>query len=100
MVSYKSYHNILKLHSLVSNNLQPIFKTEIEAKEEVYKRKYLVNRIIPKFRNLNEYLAFEEEYKLNKKEGQTLDEYWITTHFTDIGTIKIPKFSEETVDKL
>lgn len=100
MVTYRSYHNILKLHRLVSNSLQPIFKNELKAKEEVYKRKYLANYIIPQFKNLDEYLIFEEEYNLNKKDGQTLDEYWITTRFPNINEIEIPKFSEENVDKL
>lgn len=99
-VYYKSYHFFLGQHSQISNTATPRFKTELEAQEEVYKRKYLANYIMPQFKNLDEYLIFEEEYNLNKKDGQTLDEYWITTRFPNINEIEIPKFSEENVDKL
>lgn len=99
-ISYKCYYFFIKKHNMIKNSEQAYFKTENEAKEEVYKRKYLANYIRPQFKNLNEYLTFEEEYNLNKKDGQTLDEYWIITRFPDINNIKIPKFSEERVDKL
>lgn len=87
--TYKTYYKFLKNHNQISNVTTPTFKTEQEAKEEVFKRKWLANYIRPQFKNLNEYLIFEEEYNLNKKNKQDIDEYWITTKFPEINEIEI-----------
>ena len=91
-VTYKCFYNILKQHKDISDIKHPTFKIEQEAKEEVYKRKYLANRIRPQFKDYNEYLVFEEEYNTNKKDGQAIDDYWITTRFPNINDIEIPKY--------
>ena len=92
--NYKGYFDKIKEHPQINSIKKPSYKTEQEAKEEVYKRKWLSKHIRPQFKNLNEYLVFEEEYNLNKKDGQTLDDYWIETKFPNINEIEIPKYEE------
>ena len=93
-------YEYLKIHNQISSIKEPTFKTELEAKEEVFKRKWLANYIRPQFNNYEEYLEFKEEYNSNNINNLSIDEYWITTRFPNINEIEIPKFSEEIVDKL
>ena len=99
-VQYRNYFNIIKDHNSITKVGQPSFKTKQEAKEEVFKRKWLVNYIRPQFKNYKEYLTFEEEYNANRKDGQNIDDYWITSRFPKINEIKIPNFTEKDMDKL
>lgn len=99
-VQYSCYHHYLKQHKEISNAKKPYFKTETEAILEVKRRKWLANYIRPQFKTYQDYLIFKEEYELNNKNNLSIDDYWITTRFSDINSIKIPKFSEEEVDKL
>ena len=99
-ISYVCYWKYICEHKNINKNKRALLKTEQEAKEEVFKRKWLTNYIRPKFKNYEEYLQFEEEYILNKKEDQNMDDYWITTKLPKINEIKIPNFTEKDMDKL
>ena len=92
VVGYRSYFKYIKNHNSITKVERPTFKTEQEAKEEVYKRKYLALKIRPQFKKYEEYLKFEEEYNSNKKDGQAIDDYWISTRFPNINDIEIPKY--------
>lgn len=88
-VQYRGYWRYISKHKEVNKNPRPCFKTEIEAKEEVFKRKWLANYIRPQFKTYQEYLIFKEEYELNNINNLSIDDYWIITRFPDISNIKI-----------
>lgn len=94
------YYEYLKIHNQIHRVKEPTFKTEQEAKEEVFKRKWLANYIRPQFKNYTNYLNFKKEYELNNINNLSMDDYWIQTRFPNINAITIPKFSEENIDKL
>ena len=94
VVSYNCFLDYIIENSNINNKSKPNFNIEKEAKEEVFKRKWLANYIRPKFKNYEEYLNFKKEYDLYKKEGQTMDDYWIKTRFPSINDIEIPCFKQ------
>lgn len=96
---YYGYWDYISNHSEICKIKEPTFSTKQQAIEETVKRKWLANYIRPQFRNLDEYIVFEEDYKQNKKDGQTLDDYWIQVKFKDINEIKIPNNLEECEEK-
>ena len=98
-VHYYCYWKYISKHLSINSSKEPTSKIEAEAKEEVYRRKYLVDKIRPKFKDYEDYVTFKAEFEINKKEGETIDDYYILTRFPNINDIEIPKYVEKDVDK-
>lgn len=87
-VNSSNYWEYIQNHRQINSKRIPYFEEEIQAKEEVYKRKYLCDVIRPKFRDFQEYILFNKECK-----NKDLDTYWINKCFPNINNITIPKYS-------
>ena len=89
LIQYNCYWEYISKHDSINKIKHPSIMNEQEAKEEVFKRKWLANYIRPQFKSYEEYLEFKSTCPIDD-----LDKHWIETKFPNINKIEIPKYEE------
>ena len=89
LIQYNCYWEYISKHDSINKLKHPSIMNEQEAKEEVFKRKWLANYIRPQFKSYEEYLEFKSTCPIDD-----LDKHWIETKFPNINKIEIPKYEE------